>query len=139
MPSTAQLFSQVYDKALIRYQNNPNRSKDFPELSAGDSHYIEILYGLGKTSLTDFAAKAGISRPAASRIIQNFTKKGYVLKTPSRQDKRVSYLELVPDLQEHSRRNFLLADQVFMEMLSVLSDQEQEDLHRLIEKINKEF
>lgn len=139
MSSIGKQFSELYDKALIRYQNSPLRSKDFPNLSANEEHYIEILYSLERATLTDFAEKADISKPAATRIIQRFLSMGYLTKLPSQTDRRVSYLELTPNLKEHCFKNFQLADTIFRDMLSVLTKEEQENLSYLINKVNKEF
>ncbi|EHJ52309.1 MarR family winged helix-turn-helix transcriptional regulator [Streptococcus macacae] len=139
MNSIRKQFSDLYDKALIRYQTSPLRSTDFPDMSANEEHYIDILYGLGQTTLTEFSEKAKISKPAATRIIHAFLKKGYLEKTPSQTDKRVFYLELIPDLQEHCRKNFQLADTIFSDMLLVLTEEERDQLSYLITKVNKEF
>ncbi|AXQ78919.1 MarR family transcriptional regulator [Streptococcus chenjunshii] len=139
MPSIAKQFAELYDKALIRFQNSSLRSTDFPDLSANEEHYIDLLYDLGKTTLTAFSRKAKISKPAATRIIHSFLDKGYLSKTPSQTDKRVSYLELNAELQEHCRKNLELADTIFLDMLSVLDEKERKQLAYLINKVNKEF
>lgn len=139
MTSIGKQFSELYDKVLNRYQKSPLRGNDYPKLSANEEHYLGILYGLGRTRLTAFAEKAAISKPAATRIIQGFLKKGYLTKTLSQTDKRVSYLELTPDYKEHCRKNFQLADDIFEELLTILTDEEREQLSHLINKLNKEF
>lgn len=137
MSTAAQLFSEIYDKALVRYQSCEERSQDYPELTTNDSHYLEILYTLGTTTVTAFAEKASISKPAATRIINAFLEKRYLTKTPSTIDKRVIYLDLVPEMKEHCRKNFELADRIFDKILDVLSDDDKQTLYDLMGKIHQ--
>ncbi|MEX2784250.1 MarR family winged helix-turn-helix transcriptional regulator [Streptococcus sp. H49] len=137
MTSTAQLFSNIYDKALIRYQNKQEGREKFPELTAREEHYLDILYGLGKTSPSDFSKKAKISRPAATKIIQSFLSKDYLIKTPSPSDGRVFYIQLTPEMETYRRQSFELADRVFLDILQILTKEEQDQLHQLFERVNK--
>ncbi|ALS02504.1 transcriptional regulator [Enterococcus silesiacus] len=139
MQPIGQIFSEIYDNVLIQFQNNSQRSDTFPDLSANDEHYIDILYSLKKPTLTSFAEKAEISKPASTRIIRGFLERGFLTKHPSPVDKRIQYLELSPELKEHCQKNYQLFDHVFSECLSVLSENEQKELHRLMHKINEKI
>ncbi|MDN6968532.1 MarR family transcriptional regulator [Oenococcus sp. UCMA 17063] len=139
MRTISQIFSELYDKVLIRYQNSSQRNQQLPDLSANDEHYIDLLYELNKPTLTSFAKKAQISKPAATRIIHRFFKKGYLSKQPSLTDKRISYLKLSEELQAYCRNSYQLFDQVFLDCISVLSKEEQDQLEYLINKVNQKI
>ncbi|MFT9267163.1 MarR family winged helix-turn-helix transcriptional regulator [Oenococcus sp.] len=139
METISQTFSELYDKILIRYQNNSERSRQIPDLSASDEQYINFLYELDQPTLTSFAEKSQISKPAATRIIQRFLKKGYLSKQPSSQDKRVSYLHLSQQLRAYCQNSYHLFNQVFLQTISVLSPAERTQLEYLIKKVNEKI
>lgn len=139
MSTTSQVFSELYDKVIVKFQNSVLRSNSFPDLSANDEHYIDILYSLKNPTLTTFSEKAKISKPASTRIIQSFLERGFLTKNPSATDKRVQYLELNLRLKEHCRKNYLLFDSVFSDCIAVLEDNEKKELHYLLNKINQEI
>jgi Transcriptional regulators len=137
MRPLSKIFSDLYSKVLIRYQNSPERSDIMPELSANEEHYIEILYELDNPTVTSFAKKSEISKPAATRIVNHLSEKGYLTKRPSLIDKRVSYLDLDTRVRGYCKQNYALFDKVFIECISVLSDEEQEELKNLMIKIGR--
>lgn len=139
MKTISQEFSELYDKVLIRYQNDHNRNQQFPDLSGNEEHYINLLYEINRPTLTSFAKKAQISKPAATRILHGFLNRGYVLKEPSLTDKRVSYLKLNKDLQNYCLENTRLFDKVFIECISTLSKEEVKQLNYLIRKVNQKI
>ncbi|KRL98840.1 MarR family winged helix-turn-helix transcriptional regulator [Liquorilactobacillus satsumensis] len=139
MERISQIFSELYDKVLIKYQNSPARSTAFPEMSANDEHYIDLLYTLKNATGTSFAIAAKISKPAATRIIQRFIAAGYLTKHPSKQDKRISYLTLTKAVRNHCRKNYQLFDSVFLECTAALTKEEQAQLQLLLRKINQKI
>lgn len=139
MKTISQEFSELYDKVLIRYQNDHDRNQHFPDLSGNDEHYVNLLYEIDRPTLTSFAKKAQISKPAATRILHSFLDKGYVYKEPSLTDKRVSYLKLSKALQNYCLDNTKLFNKVFLECLSALSDEEIDQLKYLISKVNQKI
>lgn len=137
MSSISQNFSELYEKATVLYQNSAERSQDFPNLSSSEEHYLDILYSLNNPTLTTFSKKAKISKPAATRIIHQFESKNYVTKVQSEQDGRVQYLVLSDALKDHFRHNLVVFDRVFSDIISCLSEDEQNVLARILEKINQ--
>ncbi|HCU42820.1 MarR family transcriptional regulator [Leuconostoc falkenbergense] len=137
MEQISQLFSKLYDKVAINYQNSPTRSQLFPELSANDEYYLDILYSQSETTATQFADQAGISKPAATRIVKRFVAAGYLVKKPSKHDKRVIFLTLSPEMSQHCQQNYRLFDQVFLDAISILDESEQQQLQQLMLKVDR--
>ena len=54
MEQISQLFSKLYDKVAINYQNSPTRSQLFPELSANDEYYLDILYSQSTSGVVNY-------------------------------------------------------------------------------------
>ncbi|WP_394455679.1 MarR family winged helix-turn-helix transcriptional regulator [Leuconostoc suionicum] len=133
------IFSELYDKVLLQYQQKSDSSEYFPNMSANDEYYIDLLYTLENPTVTSFAEKAKISKPAATRIVHRFVAEKYLVKRPSKVDKRTSYLELSQEIKENCEKNHQLFDQVFLDSISVLSPEEQKVLHKIMFKINEKI
>ncbi|MGX4594253.1 MarR family winged helix-turn-helix transcriptional regulator [Leuconostoc sp. JNUCC 76] len=133
------IFSELYDKVLLQYQQKSDSSEYFPNMSANDEYYIDLLYTLENPTVTSFAEKAKISKPAATRIVHRFVDEKYLVKRPSKVDKRTSYLELSQEIKENCEKNHQLFDQVFLDSISVLSPEEQKVLHKIMFKINEKI
>lgn len=137
MKSISQLFSELYDQVLLNYQNDTNRSDRFPDLSANDEYYLNLLFELEDPTLTSFANKAKISKPAATRIIHRFIKAHYLTKHASSLDKRSFNLTLTDEMKKHCQQNDRLFDKVFLDAITPLSHKEQEQLAYLMNKIDQ--
>lgn len=57
-------------------------------LTAMEVFSVEIIHGLGKPTVSEFADFIGISRPGASYKVASLIQKGYITKEPSEDDKR---------------------------------------------------
>lgn len=139
MKTISQLFSELYDKVLIHYQNKYEEQVTLQELTANDEHYLDILYTLENPTLTTFAEKATISKPAATRIIHRFVEKGYLTREMSSSDRRTYYLKLNDEIKAYCKRNYELFDEVFDECISVLTKEEQKNLYEMIRKVNQQM
>ncbi|GMA70086.1 hypothetical protein GCM10025879_13320 [Leuconostoc litchii] len=139
MKPIGHIFSELHDKVLWQYQQKLDNSNLFQNLSANDEYYIDLLYSLEDPTVTSFADKAKISKPAATRIIHRFVDEKYLVKRPSQTDKRMSFLELDQKVKENCEKNHQLFDQVFLNAISVLSIEEQQTLHQIMFKINQKI
>ena len=139
MKPISHIFSELYDKVLLQYQQQSDSNERFPNLSSNDEYYIDLLYTLENPTVTSFAEKAKISKPAATRIIHRFVAEKYLVKRPSTVDKRTSYLELSAEMKINCEKNRQLFDQVFLDSISVLTPEEQTVSNKLMFKINEKI
>ena len=79
-----------YYRRIFRRMSNLGEDS----LTALETLTAEAIYGLGRPTLTEFAEFINISTPNANYRIASLEKKGYVKKTRSETDGRVSYLEV---------------------------------------------
>jgi DNA-binding MarR family transcriptional regulator len=82
--------TDLYKKfRLIHYRElfGKIREKD-GSLSATEAFAVDVIYLLGKPTLSQFAEAIGVSQPNATYKANNLAAKGYVVKTLSEDDKR---------------------------------------------------
>lgn len=81
------MFRSNYYKDLVEKIGTKEGS-----LSATESFCVEIIYLLGKPTITEFANHLGISVPNATYKINCLVSKGYIYREQSSKDKREQYL-----------------------------------------------
>ncbi len=72
-------------------------------LPYSDIVQLFILGHKEKTTVSELANKLNLSRPATTQKVNELEKKGYIIKTQSKEDKRVTYLSLSEKLIESSK------------------------------------
>ncbi len=80
-------------------------------LSYSDIIQLFILGHKEKTTVSELAEKLNLSRPATTQKVNELCKKGYIIKSTSKEDKRITYLSLSQDLidsSKSSKANFLI-------------------------------
>jgi DNA-binding MarR family transcriptional regulator len=85
-----QVITDLYKKSrLITYQEMFGRIREKDgSLSATEAYAVDVIYLLGTPTITQLAETLGISQPNATYKVNNLVSKGYVIKTPSEDDKR---------------------------------------------------
>ena len=63
MKPISHIFSELYDKVLLQYQQQSDSNERFPNLSSNDEYYIDLLYTLENPTVTSFADKAKYPNP----------------------------------------------------------------------------
>ncbi|MCA9839912.1 MAG: MarR family transcriptional regulator [Trueperaceae bacterium] len=69
-------------------------------LTASQATYIETIYKLNQPTLSELADSLGLSRASVTTAINKLVKQGYITKTQSSEDKRVSHLGLTPSSEK---------------------------------------
>lgn len=81
------MFRSNYFKRVLEVIGNKEGS-----LSATESFCVEIIYLLGKPTVSEFAQYLSLSVPNATYKINNLVKKGYVVREQSQKDLREQFL-----------------------------------------------
>lgn len=63
-------------------------------LSASEAYAVDVIYLLRGPTVKQFADCIGISQPNATYKVNNLIQKGYILKTPSPEDRREAHLHV---------------------------------------------
>ena len=88
----------------------------------------------GSVHVSDLSSEMNVQRPGVTRTVSEMEAKGYIRKTTSSDDARVTYLEITEKGRALSRK---YNEEVFEEIISALppvSDEEAEILIRTTEK-----
>lgn len=131
------IFNEIYVKFMGKYYNSSRILKENKDITEKEEYYLDIIYKVKKITLTDFATKCKITKPAATQIANKFIDKKYIVKTTCTHDKRVSYLELTEDMKIYFQNSYKKLDELYNECLSFLSKEEIEILNKILIKINR--
>jgi len=91
-----QEITDLYKKSrLLTYQQMFGRIREKDgSLSATEAYAVDVIYLLGRPTITQLAETLGISQPNATYKVNNLVNKGYVIKTVSEDDKRECHLSV---------------------------------------------
>jgi len=135
MNNLISLFDSIHNKFMDNFYKNNNLKKD-KNITNNEGHYLNIIFNLKKITLTKFAEKAKITKPAATQIINKYIDKGYVIKKVSDKDKRVCYIELTEQLKKYFTDGYNKFNKVYNDYLSFLTEEELKQLNTILLKIN---
>lgn len=131
------LFDEIYEKIMDKYYQKINEENVDVSLTQREERYLSLIYKHNKITLTDFAEKSKITKPAATQIINAFIEKGYVVKTISEKDKRVHYVEVTKDMKKYIEKSYKKLDTLYKECLALLTKNELDTLQVALHKINR--
>lgn len=134
-----ELVEEINKKFLEKYYEISEGIEERLELSERDFYYLRIIFEAQKMNLTEFSKISKVSKPAGTKIINKYLKKGYVIKEVSEEDKRFSYIQLSDGLKNYLEKDQQIANRVYESFLSVLNKNERELLEKLLVKIKSNF
>ena len=109
-----QEFREVYNRFKMHfYRHIFGEAASDAELSVMEALAAEVIYALGRPTVSQFAAAVGISGPNATYRIQSLVRKGYISREYSSEDRRECRLSVTD--------KFLKAYAINEEYISVLS------------------
>lgn len=135
MSNFISLFENIHDKFIDNFNKN-NSMKSKEKITNNENRYLEIIFNFRKMTLSKFAEKAKITKPAATQIINKYIDKGYVTKKVSEKDKRVCYIELTEQLKKYFDESYNNLNKFYKECLNFLTEDEMNELNSLLLKID---
>lgn len=103
-------------------------------------HIGEIKKKNGQDSgvkVSDISEHLNTSKPDVSKKIRVLEEKGYVTRRESRQDKRVTYIEITPKGKEVLLSNKKEAAQFLTNVFDRMGEEDMEQFMRLLDKMRK--
>ena len=134
-----ELVEEIHKKFLEKYYEIFEGMEDKAELSERDFHYLRIIFETGKINLTEFSKLSKVSKPAGTKIVNKYLKKGYITKEISKEDKRFSYIQLSDEMKKFLEKDQQIANSIYESFLTVLDENEREQLEKLLVKIKSGF
>lgn len=99
--------------------------------------YIRYLDVIGRlesgnraVKVSDIGVELGVQRPGVTRTLGEMEEKGLIMKTPSEEDGRVTFIEITPSGRELSKE---YNEEVFLAITSALPSVSDTDVETLIE------
>lgn len=96
--------------------------------------YLDVIGRLGSgnraVKVSDIGVELGVQRPGVTRTLGEMEEKGLIMKTPSEEDGRVTFIEITPSGRELSKE---YNEEVFLAITSALPSVSDTDVETLIE------
>jgi len=124
------MFRSNYYRQIVKEVGTKEGS-----LSATESFCVEIIYLLGKPTVSDFAQYLNLSVPNANYKINNLVKKGYVVREQSKTDLREQYLCVTDKFLDYYGLNDAVIALLMKQIRETFSEQEVENLDEMIQRI----
>ena len=126
------LFSS-YNKFL----NQNFKTERFSDLSLNSYQYIVTIYDSNEITTTKLSELLGLKKASVTQMLQNLEEKGYVIKEPSKDDKRSSIIKLTEKGQSLIRDEESIFIQFETNMQKLLTEDELIQLDHLLYKLSR--
>lgn len=126
-------FNKVYTKFKLHFYKEVFKKWRDREVSLTtvETFCMEIIYALGKPTVSEFASFTSLSSANAADKINNLVKKGYLNKVQSDEDKRIYYLEVTKKYIDY----YNISYQYLKEVMSKLEDRFTSEENKVLEKM----
>jgi DNA-binding MarR family transcriptional regulator len=134
------LFS-IYNKFKLNFYNNIFSNFDNKEtaLTVAETCCTELIFALGKPTITDLSNFMGLSQPNTSYRINSLVKKGYVKKIQSKDDKREFYVELTDKFYKDQEIKSEYIKNIVDKMKERFSEEELQEFEKMLTIISEEL
>lgn len=141
MQTVEELFNEIYDKFKINFYKTifKNFEKRNPSLSVMEIFCADIIYALGRPTISQLTEFMGASQPNTAYRITSLVKKGYVKKIQSKHDKREYYLELTDKYYNYNDIKRRYVDLVISRLKEKLTQEELNLFQRILGQISNEL
>lgn len=130
---THELFT--FFNGFSSWENSVIKTSD---LTVSEAHAIEVLGQFGQMNMKKLAQCLGVTTGTTTVTVDRLEKKDYARRGAVKEDRRVHLITLTEKGQqafaEHHQYHYNLTEQI----VSVLSDEENEQLLKILKKINVE-
>lgn len=108
-------------------------------LHASEFGVLEILYHKGDMTQSEIAERLLLATGSITYVMDKLVRQGWVVRVPCDTDRRVCYARLTPEGKEKIGGLFPSHAEYIREMLSVLTQEEQETLIPLLKKLGRTY
>ncbi|MBQ4112461.1 MAG: MarR family transcriptional regulator [Clostridia bacterium] len=134
------LFVETFDAILQVEEKNLKRVGN-GNLSISEFHTLECI-GKGedcRRAVGEIAEALGVTVPTVTVCVGKLVKKGYVTKSRSEKDARITMVELTPEGRRMNRLHRFFHEQMVLAVSHEFDDTELDCLLRCIRKLNAFF
>jgi DNA-binding MarR family transcriptional regulator len=109
----------------------------FSKLSGPRVGVLFIVESAGAIRMGDLAAKLMVAPRTVTDLVDGLERDGFLRRVPHPTDRRATLIELAPEIKADFNKIAGIRKQFLSEMFSVLSLKEQDELIRLLEKLQQ--
>lgn len=134
-------FSKVYTKFKLHFYRKVFQrfqGRD-ASLTTVETFCLEIIHGLKKPTINEFASFAQISPQNATYKVNNLIQKGYLRKIQSPEDKREYHLQLTEKYFEYYNISYSYLSTVMDRIKDRFSEAEVEELEKILNIVSEEL
>lgn len=88
------LIANYFWKESINNISNTLSETQISNFNMNDYYYLTSIYQLGTPKLGELATKLNLTKPAISALVKKLEKNELIVKTQSKEDKRIYYVSL---------------------------------------------
>ncbi len=110
----------------------------FDQIRGSRFKYLKEIHRRKQTTLTELAEHFDLSKPTVMEVINVFEENGFIEKTKSEEDKRVSYISLTEMGRTLATTNILESKKAVEKMFEKLSNKELKLLTKIFDKFGGE-
>ena len=134
------LFVDTFD-AILRVEEKSLKHVGNGNLSISEFHTLECI-GQGedcRRAVGEIAEALGVTVPTVTVCVGKLVKKGFVTKSRSETDARVTMVELTPEGRKMNRLHRFFHEQMVLAVSHEFDEEEMDCLLRCIRKLNAFF
>lgn len=137
----AEVFYDVYTKfALHFYQEVFTRFQGREaSLTTTETFCVQIIYDLGRPTISEFADFIHISAPNAAYKVNSLIKKGYIVKVRSEDDKREYNLEVTERFNNYNDMSLAYVETVMERVRERFPEDDVATFERVLEVMATEL
>jgi DNA-binding MarR family transcriptional regulator len=135
------MFIEVYIKFKLNFYRGifERLNERESSLSASEAFAVEVIYALGKPTVSQFAEFLQVSMPNATYKVNMLIRKGYIEKINSDTDKREYHLCTTQKFLDYCAINQNYINTVMRRIRERFSDEETEQFEKMLRIISREL
>ncbi|MDI6715880.1 MAG: MarR family transcriptional regulator [Actinomycetota bacterium] len=128
---------EILDELLtVLRRSRPQHVSRILGISRAEHHALRILSANEGCDISTFAILVGVSQPTATITVDRLVESGYVIRIPSKKDRRVTQLYLTDKGRDIVNRSKQAHRAIMAPYVERLTRKEQEELIRILKKMN---
>lgn len=132
-----ELLVSISTNMILHETENLKKNIHLKDLSFQEIHTIELIGNLGTTTMGELAKASNVTGGTMSVMIKKLVKKGLVERKGSQEDLRVIKVKLTGKGKKAHEEHKKMHMKATRKWLSVVSDEEQEIMLTVLNKINR--
>lgn len=134
-------FSSVYLKFKMHFYKEVFKKWNDREVSLTtvETFCMEIIYALGRPTISEFAEFANLSSANAADKVNNMIRKGYLQKVQSKEDKRIYYLEVTQKYKDYYNISYQYLKLVMDRVSEKFTEEELKTMEKILLVMDQEL